>query len=245
VAERLSESGPVLPWANLTAATSESKRTGITGSLLAEGDPTAPAVGSVAARAKPTASSQKRTRSSGGTGSLSGASGARPRVTRARTTAPPANAPSAAQLTAGGLAALERELAELTTVRRPEVILRVKHARELGDLRENADYEAARREQSFLEGRIREVEQTLRNAVVITTQDSGVVHLGSTVEVDVEGERSTLHLVGPSEADPFQGRISDASPVGKALLGRRAGDEVVIQTPGRQVRYRVLEVSAG
>ena len=121
----------------------------------------------------------------------------------------------------------------------------MKQARELGDLRENADYEAARREQSFLEGRIQEIEQVLRNAVVITTRDSGVVHLGSTIEVEIEGERATLHLVGPSESDPSEGRISDASPVGKALMGRRAGDEVVVQAPGRQVHYRVLEVSAG
>ena len=150
----------------------------------------------------------------------------------------------AAQLTASGLAALERELGELTTVSRPEVILRVKQARELGDLRENADYEAARREQSFLEGRIQEIEQTLRNAVVITTQDSGLVHIGSRVEVEIEGHRTTFHIVGSSEADPAEGRISDASPVGRALLGHRAGDEVVVQAPGRQVVYRVVGVAA-
>jgi transcription elongation factor GreA len=147
-------------------------------------------------------------------------------------------------MTAAGLAAMEAELLELTTNRRPEVILRVKHARELGDLRENADYEAARNEQAFLEGRIRELEQTLRTAVVARSQDSGVVHLGSRVEVEVEGLRTTLHIVGSSEADPGQGRISDASPVGRALMGHRAGDEVVVQAPGRQVHYRVVEVSA-
>ena len=81
--------------------------------------------------------------------------------------------------------------------------------------------------------------------MVITTRDSGIVQMGSRVEADVEGERTTLHIVGPSESDPGQGRISDASPVGKALIGRRAGDEVVVQTPGRQIRYRVIEVSAG
>jgi transcription elongation factor GreA len=68
--------------------------------------------------------------------------------------------------------------------------------------------------------------------------------MGSWVDADVEGERTTLHIVGPSESDPAEGRISDASPVGKALIGRRAGDEVVVQTPGRQIRYRVIEVRA-
>lgn len=234
-AERLRSLGPILPWANLTSATGEAKQTGITGSLLAEGEApaTAPPRQGPAARKPPTAPPKPRAASS------------RPRVTGVRTTAPPANAAPAAQLTASGLAALERELRELTTVSRPEVILRVKQARELGDLRENADYEAARREQSFLEGRVQELEQTLRNAVVITTQDSGLVHMGSRVEVEVEGLRTTLHLVGTSEADPSEGRISDASPVGRALLGHRAGDEVVVQTPGRQVVYRVIGVTAG
>lgn len=233
--ERLAGLGPVLPWANLTAATGDAKRTGITGSLLADGEApaTAPPRQGPAARKPPTASrTTPRTTS------------ARPRTTSVRTSAPPANAAPAAQLTASGLAALEQELAELTTQRRPEVILRVKQARELGDLRENADYEAARREQSFLEGRIQELEQTLRNAVVITTQDSGVVHLGSRVEVEVEGLRTTLHIVGSSEAAPAEGRISDASPVGRALLGHRAGDDVAVQTPTRRIVYRVVEVTA-
>ena len=238
--ERLGAMGPILPWANLTAATGDPKRTGITGSLLAEGEAGATPSRTTPAGAKPaTATTRRSTTSSSGRTTAT-----RARVTSARTKAPPANAAPPVQLTASGLAALQRELEELTTVRRPEVILRVKEARELGDLRENADYEAARKEQSFLEGRIQEIEQTLRNAVVITTQDSGVVHLGSRVDVDVEGERTTLHLVGPSEADPSEGRISDASPVGKALMGRRSGDEVLVQTPGRQVRYRVIEVRA-
>jgi transcription elongation factor GreA len=240
--ERLGALGSILPWANLTSATGEAKRTGITGSLLAEGEAGAtPSRPASAAGAKPAPATTRRSSTSTGRTAVTSS---RTRVTSARTKAPPANAVPPVQLTASGLAALQGELEELTTVKRPEVILRVKEARELGDLRENADYEAARKEQSFLEGRIQEIEQTLRNAVVITTQDSGVVHLGSRVDVDVEGERSTIHLVGPSESDPAAGRISDASPVGKALMGRRAGDEVVVQTPGRQIRYRVLEVRA-
>ncbi len=90
-------------------------------------------------------------------------------------------------------------------MRRPEVILRVKNARELGDLRENADYEAARNEQSFLEGRIRDLEQMIKTAVVIQTIDASSISLGSRVVVDAEGSTVTLHIVGSAEADPGQG----------------------------------------
>lgn len=242
-ADRLRAHGPILPWANLTAATGDAKRTGITGSLLTEHG--AGATPKPARPVRPPSATTRRPTTSPPTRTSSTPASTRTRVTSVKTSPPPPNAAPAAQLTAAGLAALERELQELTTLRRPEVILRVKQARELGDLRENADYEAARREQSFLEGRIQELEQTLRTAVVITTRDSGVVHLGSRVEVDVEGVRTSLHIVGSSEAAPAEGRISDASPVGKALLGRRSGDEVVVQAPGRQVTYRVLEVTAG
>ncbi|MFN8519813.1 MAG: transcription elongation factor GreA [Chloroflexota bacterium] len=242
---RLAAMGPVLPWANLTAATGDAKQTGITGSLLAEGEAaTSVAPPRAATAAQRTAPGTRRTPASAG-GRTTRAPSSRPRTTAVRTSAPPPNAAPAAQLTASGLAALEQELQELTAVRRPEVILRVKHARELGDLRENADYEAARREQSFLEGRIQQIEQTLRNAVIITTQNSGVVHMGSRVEVEVEGERTTFQIVGRSEVDVAEGRISDESPVGRALMGHASGDEVVVQTPGRTLRYRIVVVSAG
>jgi transcription elongation factor GreA len=146
-------------------------------------------------------------------------------------------------MTAEGLTALEAELTLLTTVKRPEVVERVKHARELGDLRENADYEAARNEQAFLEGRIRELERRLRTAVVISGGADGVIVLGSTVRYEVDGESDELTIVGSTEADPSAARISQASPVGKALMGRRAGDQVVVRTPAAEIRYRILEVS--
>jgi transcription elongation factor GreA len=173
-------------------------------------------------------------------GRSTAATSTRPRVTKA---APVAKAPPApTHVTAAGLVALERELDELVNLRRPEVIARVKHARELGDLRENADYEAARNEQSFLEGRVRALEQLIKTAQVIDTDHTGEVMLGSTVVAEVEGEPATLHIVGSTEADPANGRISNASPVGKALLGHRAGDEIVIQTPGHELHYRIVEV---
>jgi transcription elongation factor GreA len=123
------------------------------------------------------------------------------------------------------------------------VILRVKNARELGDLRENAEYQEARNEQSFLEGRIQAIENMVRSAVVIETRRDGDVVLGSTVRVAIGDEEMDFHIVGSTEADPANGRISNASPVGKALLGHRAGDTVTAQLPGREVEYRILDVS--
>ena len=151
-------------------------------------------------------------------------------------------APAAHHVTADGLAAAQAELEELRTVKRPQVILRVKNARELGDLRENAEYQEARNEQSFLEGRVQALEDLIRRARVIEAGEKGLVALGSTVRVAVEGEESTFHIVGSTEADPANGRISNASPVGKALLGHRAGDAVTAQLPGREVEYRIVEV---
>ncbi len=229
-AATLAELGPVLPWANLTSATGDPKRTGITGAQLGEGE--APAVAP-----KPVPVPPKPPRKQAAPRAPSSRSRTGRNVTVLPSRVPPT------MVTAAGLRALQAELLELTSVRRPEVILRVKSARELGDLRENADYEAARNEQSFLEGRIRDLETMIKNAVVIQTVDASSISLGSRVVVDAEGQRVTLHIVGSAEADPGKGRISDVSPVGKALLGHRAGDEVVIRTPGNDIHYRVIEVA--
>jgi len=137
---------------------------------------------------------------------------------------------------------LKSELEDLQVVQRPQVISRVKHARELGDLRENADYEAARNEQSFLEGRIKSVQQLIDSAVIIVGDRTGEVMLGSTVVAEVGGEETTFHIVGSTEASPTDGRISNASPVGKALMGRRAGEDVVVKLPIGEVSYRIIEV---
>ncbi len=126
---------------------------------------------------------------------------------------------------------------------RPLFIARFKAARELGDLRENADYEYARKEQSFVEGRIQALEQLIRTAVVIEQPgQSDVIRLGSTVEVESEGESQTYVIVGSSEANPVAGRLSHVSPVGRALVGARAGDEVVVELPVGSITYRVVEV---
>jgi len=161
---------------------------------------------------------------------------------RAAGTASSKPQPEKTHVTAQGLRSLESELTELVTVSRPEVIARVKNARELGDLRENADYEAARNEQSFVEGRIRSLEELIKHAQVISGDHTGEVILGSTVLVDLDGEQTTFHIVGSTEADPAAGRISNVSPVGRALIGHRAGEKVTAELPGRHVVYHIIEV---
>ena len=145
-------------------------------------------------------------------------------------------------ITAAGRKALEEELAELVGIHRPEVVSRITHTREQGDLRENAGYHQAREDQSRIEGRIAEIEETLRRAVLIDIPTNAeVIELGCTVTVIDEFGESVLHLVGPTETDAANGRISAGSPVGRALLGHRAGDTVKITTPGGT---REMEIKA-
>jgi transcription elongation factor GreA len=154
---------------------------------------------------------------------------------------PPQAAPS--YVSAAGADDLNAELEHLRNEVRPVVIERVKTARELGDLRENAEYQEARREQSFVEGRIQALEALLRTAVVVAAGGGdGTVAVGSSVVVDTDGEENTWQIVGANEADPGRGRISYASPVGQALMGRRAGDEVTAQLPRGELRLRLIEV---
>jgi transcription elongation factor GreA len=241
----LHDDGVLLPWANLEAVTGERKKTGITGSLLeADADaPTGkagaassskrPARATAGTRSSPSGAGRARVTSSGGSSGRSGGSG---RTASSKPLPPPTH------ITAAGLASLNAELTELTRIERPAVIARVKHARELGDLRENADYEAARNEQSFLEGRIQSLEQLIKTAEVIGTDHTGEVMIGSTVRIEADGDEQTFRIVGSTEANPAAGRISNVSPVGKALVGRRAGDEVTIELPGSKQTYRIVEV---
>jgi transcription elongation factor GreA len=142
-----------------------------------------------------------------------------------------------------GLDRLQAELAGLHA-QRPDVIKRIATAREHGDLKENAEYHAAREEQGFLEGRIKALEAKLKVAVVVAPTERGaVVELGSRVRVAEEGEESVMQVVSSAEANSREGRISSVSPVGAALMGRKVGDAVTIVTPGGQIRYEVLEIS--
>ena len=146
-------------------------------------------------------------------------------------------------LTKEGLDKLAAELEELRTVRRAEVAERIKYAKDFGDISENAEYEAAKNEQGMLEGRILTLEMMVRNAVIIEQAEvGGVVQVGSTVEVKDEYGTQAFTIVGPAEVDVTSGRISMESPVGKALLGRRIGEKVQVQSPGGMRELKVTSL---
>lgn len=147
-------------------------------------------------------------------------------------------------LTKEGLAKLKAELDMLVHIRRKEIASRIQEAKELGDLSENAEYQEAKNEQAFNEGRIEELEYTLRNVNIIDEHASGngIIQVGSTVQAD-NGSKHTLHIVGSNEADPIVGKISNESPLGLSLLGKRVGEKVTITTPDlRQVTYTIVKV---
>lgn len=141
-----------------------------------------------------------------------------------------------------GLAKLQAELKELKDVERPAILQRIKDAKELGDLSENADYSDAKDQQAFIEGRILEIETMLKNAEVAGPSGGAAVAIGSeVVVVGPSGER-TMRLVGATEADPSSGAISHESPLGRALFGRHAGDQVTVEAPSGPVSYTVKAV---
>ena len=234
----------VLPWANLRTATGERKVTGLSGSLLAEAVETPPPPTRVVVLPD---------------GDADGARGEPPepkrRAATPRAAARPAGTASAAvveppaphvaeALTIDGAARLRAELDELTLVKRPQVIARIRTAKEHGDLKENSEYHAAREEQSFLEGRVQALEARLRTAVIVEAPSAGSrVGLGSVVTLDDDGEAVTYTIVGADESDPARGRISSSSPVGRALLGRDVGDDVAVSTPAGATRYRIVEIA--
>jgi len=151
----------------------------------------------------------------------------------------------AVYLTEEGQKSIRAELEHMIKVDRPRVADRLSEAKQLGDLSENAEYEDARAEQSFLEGRIQMLESQLRHAVLIEPSDGDIVELGSSVKIrDDEGEEGTYTVVGMAEASPKAGRISNVSPVGRALMGGKAGDVVVARTPSGELNYTILAVGA-
>ena len=236
----------VLPWANLRRPTGERKATGLKGALIPE---------PVVAPLPPTRIVRVAD------GDAEGARGeppapkrrpAAPRALRAAkapvvntaVAAPHAPVVAAEALTPDGEARLRSELDELTRVKRPQVIARIRTAKEHGDLKENSEYHAAREEQSFLEGRIQAIEARLRSAVIVAAPAAGSrVGLGSVVTLDDDGETVAYTIVGADESDPPRGRISSSSPVGRALVGRDEGDYVVVVTPAGERRYRILGIA--
>lgn len=237
----------LLPWATMRRPTGERQAHGLTGSVLPL--PQEPAAAAARVVEVPPGDADGARVEVRGTGSVRRAPTARtPTATkttagpRARKGSPQRAAPAAVELSPEAHARMAIELDELTRVRRPEVVARIKSARELGDLRENAEYHAAREEQSFLEGRVQLLEQRLRNAVIVTNEVSSGARLGSKVTVEAGGETLTYTLVGSTEANPAAGRLSTASPVGAALLGATGGAEVAVRTPRGEIRYRVVSV---
>ena len=150
-------------------------------------------------------------------------------------------------LTPAGAARLRAELKELTTTKRDELARRLREAKLMGDLSENADWIMAKEDQAFLEGRILELEAVLRNATIVPEKENGVAHdivaVGATVIVQEPGEKEEqFMLVGAKEADPRNGRISNESPIGRAILGRRTGDVVKVETPGGKFDLKIVNI---
>lgn len=146
-------------------------------------------------------------------------------------------------LTPEGEAKLKAELAELTGPRREELAQRLRAAIQMGDLSENADYHKAKEDQAFLEGRIQEIESILRIAIVVEKKYSDTVSVGSRVTVQEEGfDPETFDLVGAKEADPRNGKISNESPFGSALMDHKVGDVVEAVTPAGKTRLKILKV---
>ncbi|MDD3948880.1 MAG: transcription elongation factor GreA [Anaerolineaceae bacterium] len=148
-------------------------------------------------------------------------------------------------LTREGYEKSEKELAYLRTVKRKEVATRLQDAMEDGELIENAEYEAAKNEQSFVEGRIKELEILLANARIIGEEDNpqGIVKVGSKVTIQEEGFESEKYMiVGPAEAAPLEKRISNESPIGRALINHKVGDKVKVETPGGAFTVEILQI---
>ncbi len=146
-------------------------------------------------------------------------------------------------LTAAGLAKLKKELEILVNERRKEIIERIQEAVAHGDLTENADYAQAKEEQAFIEGRIQELMETIKNAEVIKTDGNrNIVSIGSTVKLQANGQEKIYTIVGSNEANPAEGRISNESLVGQKLIGAKPGDRVEVETPSGKVMYEIVEI---
>ncbi|WP_462401826.1 transcription elongation factor GreA [Pseudomonas sp. Marseille-QA0332] len=150
-------------------------------------------------------------------------------------------------MTVQGARALEEELLFLSKTERPRLSQAIGEARELGDLKENAEYHAAREEQGMVEARIRDIEGRLQNSVVIdvtTIAHTGKVIFGTTVDLEntETGEQVTYQIVGEDEADVKKGKLSNSAPIARAIIGKEEGDTVVVQTPNGTVEYEIVEV---
>jgi transcription elongation factor GreA len=146
-------------------------------------------------------------------------------------------------LTKEGRENLEKELQELKTNKRKEISAKIKEAKEYGDLSENSEYEEAKNQQAFVEGRIAEVEHILKNSVLINNKGSkDCINVGCSVTVEIEGELNEFIIVGSTEANPLEGRISNESPIGRALLSKKVGEEVEVEVPAGRITYKIKKI---
>lgn len=148
-------------------------------------------------------------------------------------------------LTSEGFLKLEEELNEAKTVKRPEIINAIKEARALGDLSENAEYSSAREMQGKLEARIKEIEYTLEHATIIENNNDGKVRVGSvvTIKYDDDDDEEEYTIVGTNEADPFQNKISNESPIAVAVMGKKQGDKVSVESPNGSFDIEIVKVA--
>jgi len=241
---KLHGSAMAMPWAVLRTPSGIRKPTGIANPLVAEVKAPEPKAvtrivtlpGGEADGARDEAKRPRRPAPGRGAGRVASA------AAYAAQGSPRKPPPEPVILSPEGQARLQGELDALTA-QRPEVIKRIATAREHGDLKENAEYHAAREEQGFLEARIKVIESKLKVAVVVApTVRGAVVELGSKVRVSEDGDETVMHVVSSAEANSREGRISSISPVGAALMGRKVGDAVTIITPGGQIHYEILEI---
>lgn len=144
--------------------------------------------------------------------------------------------------TADGLAKIQLELKHLKDTERPAILQRIKEAKDLGDLSENADYQDAKDQQAFIEGRIMELEDLVKRAEVVEPSASEVVEIGKSVIVIGPGGEKILQIVGPTDANPSTGLISHESPLGKAFLGHKCGEEIKVIAPSGETTYKILKI---
>ncbi len=145
-------------------------------------------------------------------------------------------------LTREGLNTLKEEYDNLVNKKRPEAVERLANARGQGDLAENSEYTAAKQDLAFIDGRIAELEQVLHEAKVVVSHSTKKVDVGCKVTVHIAGKKETFTIVGEWEADPVQKKISHSSPLGKALLGRKAGEKVEVEAPAGKINYKILSI---
>jgi len=147
------------------------------------------------------------------------------------------------QLTKEGFENLKKELDDLLTVKRPQVIERLHKARSMGDLSENSEYNAAKEGLAFVEGRIQEIEEIIKMAQVVENhKHQSQVEVGTSVTVEVDGKKEMFQIVGEFEADPFKKKLSHTSPIGQALTGKKVGDWVEVNIPAGKIKYKIVEI---